>query len=220
VAGRADAGGCRRGALDRRLAAGGSSGGPAGHGPAGACREGAGSCREGAGSCREGARHERSRHERSRHGGEIRRPARSTRGARSACRNHARRPRATGGGRYEPSHRRGRGGDGHPAGAGPSILDTPRQRRGRPANGGAGRPEPGRPTGPPDDPPDPLCGWRRARRLPPPRRTPGRGHPNCCPRDPSARETEQCDSFISIAHISSSTSRGGASPPARGRRGR
>ena len=171
----------------------------------------------------------------------VRRSARPAGRARPPGRDHAGRARAAGVGRQveRPGGRRRRG-DRHPAGAGSSIVDPARPGRRRPANGGDRRPQSGRPTGPASHAPDPLRRRRRARRLPPtptssatrcgwfsrpsarrgsqPAREPARSTSR--PRHPSARESERCDSSISIAHISSSISRGGACPPARGRRGR
>lgn len=104
VAGRPDPGRSRGGPGHRRLAAGGSRGGPAGHRPA------------------------RPRQL----GSEIRRSARAARRARSACRHHPRRARATNArerSRLGPAWAAGvsrRRGDRHPARAGPSIVDPAR----------------------------------------------------------------------------------------------
>lgn len=181
VAGGRDPGRPRGGAGDRRLAARGPSGGPAGHRPAGETAE--------AGACEQRHTPEQRRVPECPHtcgprrcGSEIRRSTRSAGRARAPCRHHPRGARAAerdGGGssRIEWCRRRRdrrggrrRRGDGDPAGAGPSVVDPARPGRGRPANGGDRRPQPGRPTGPASDPPDPVRRRRGARRLPPPRR--------------------------------------------------
>ena len=145
----ADPGRSRGGPGDRRLAARGSGGGPAGHRPAGELRRWP------------GASAARARDSPIDSAGWPR--SRAGPGSRSSCSSR----------RGSPGRRRARGrrrrGDRHPAGAGPSIVDPARPGRRRPANGGDRRPQPGRPTGPPSDAPDPLRRRRRARRLPPPR---------------------------------------------------
>ena len=71
----------------------------------------------------------------------------------------------------------------------PAVVDPPRARHRRPADGGARRPQPLRPAGEAGDAPDPLRGRRRARRLPPPRRPPHRPGP----RDPPRTDQPRCD---------------------------
>ncbi len=94
-----------------------------------------------------------------------------------------------------------------PPRARPAVVDPARTRHRRPADGGAGRPQPLRPAGEAGDPPDPLRGGRRARRLSRPRRPPPRRGPRSSPRD---RRTDppRCDSSTSTGRTSPSNSPG------------
>jgi len=102
--------------------------------------------------------------------GAVRRSPRSPRRPRPPGRDQPPRPRAAG---ADPlGGRRSRRGDGGPPRARPAGLDPPRAGRRRPVRRGRRRPQPRRPARPAGHPPDPVCRWRRARRLPPPGRAP------------------------------------------------
>jgi hypothetical protein len=169
MAGRPDPGRSRGGPRDRGLAPGGPRGGPARDRPAGSIA--------GEAPNRSGESLDRRSGEspgRWQLGGEIRRSTRAACRARASGRHHPRRARAADGrewfraGRARRVVERRRRGDRDPARAGPSIVDPPRAGCRRPANGGDGRAQSRRATRPASDPPNPVRGRRRARRLPPP----------------------------------------------------
>ena len=111
-----------------------------------------------------------------------------------------------------PRDRRRRG-DRHPARARPAVVDPARARRRRPADGGAGRPQPRRPTGASGRPSDPLRRGRRAGRLPPPRRPPRR-RPSPPHPSPRHRRTDHRDATPpSPPTTPPPRPRPGASPP-------
>ncbi len=112
------------------------------------------------------------------------------------------------------SRDRGRGVERPAPRARPPVVDPPRARHRRPADGGAGRAQSIRPAGAAGDAPDPLRGRRRTRRLPPPGRPPPRGDPHRRqgPRHRLRTDRPRCDCCTSTAPTSRSNWRWPAPP--------